>query len=233
MGQNSGDGDFPFISIRGVTLRDFADTNESPSAVYINDFYKANLTGLDGTIFDMQRVEVLRGPQGTLYGRNATGGLIHYITNSPTDELAGYLNLTGGDYDRFGAEGALSGPITSTLSGRLSVMHDEHSGWLPNRFVGNKDGNALDTTAVRGQLLFKPTDSSEYSLFVQHTSNDNDAGNMFTEFSVRQDPTTGLAVATPNLPRLLGLCATGGRRAAFHGLRSRHLSEDRSDPPRF
>ena len=161
IGQNSGDGDFPFISLRGVTLRDFADTNESPSAVYVNEFYKANLVGLDGQIFDMKRVEVLRGPQGTLYGRNATGGLIHYITNAPTKEVDGYLELTAGDFGTIRAEGALSGPLSETLSARLSVLHSENDGWLENAFANNSDGNGLDATSVRLQLLFEPNGSLE------------------------------------------------------------------------
>jgi iron complex outermembrane recepter protein len=204
IGQNSGDGDFPFISLRGVTLRDFADTNESPSAVYVNEFYKANLVGLDGQIFDMKRVEVLRGPQGTLYGRNATGGLIHYITNAPTKELDGYLDLTAGDFGTIRAEGAVSGSLSETLSARLSVLHSENDGWLENAFANNLDGNGLDATSVRLQLLFEPTDASKYSLMLQRSTNSNDNGNMFTHFSVRQDAVTGLAVSTPALPGFSG-----------------------------
>ncbi len=197
IGQNSGDGDFPFISLRGVTLRDFADTNESPSAVYVNEFYKANLIGLDGQIFDIQRVEVLRGPQGTLYGRNATGGLIHYVTNAPTREADGYVELTGGDYGTLRAEGAFGGPLSDSVSARVSVLHSRHDGWLDNAFTSNSDGNGLEATSVRLQFLYEPSDSSSYTLMLQRSQNKNDEGNMFTHFAVRQDPVTGLAVPAP------------------------------------
>lgn len=197
IGQNSGDGDFPFISLRGVSLRDFADTNESPSAVYLNEFYKANLMGLDQQLYDIRHVVVLRGPQGTLYGRNATGGLIQYVTQSPTREFEGYTDLTIGDYNQIKLEGAVSGPLTETLSARLSAMHHEHDGWVENLFPGNVDGNALGTTSGRVQLLFTPSDTAEISLLVQHSMNDNDAGNMFTHVAVMQDPVTGLAVPNP------------------------------------
>jgi iron complex outermembrane recepter protein len=210
IGQNSGAGDFPFISLRGVTLRDFADTNESPSAVYINDFYKANLTGLDGQIFDMDRVEVLRGPQGTLYGRNATGGLIHYVTKAPTSELDGYASVTGGSYGQIGAEAAVGGPLIGGLTGRISAFYNKYDGWNENFFGANDDGNALDVLAFRGQLALAVGESS-YSLFVQHSQNDNSAGNMFTHFSVRQDPRTGLAVPTPNLPGFAGYVPPPGQ----------------------
>ncbi len=214
IGQNTGDGDFAFVSLRGVTMRDFADTNESPSAVYLNEFYKANLMGLDQQIFDISRVEVLRGPQGTLYGRNTTGGLIHYVANAPTRQLDGYVDLTVGDFSQFKVEGALSGPISEAFSARLSVLHNEHDGWLDNVFAGNDDGNALDATSVRGQLLFNPSDNAEFLLLAQYAYNDNEAGNMFPHVAVTQDPVTGLAVpnpggagfagyieATPNNPR--------------------------------
>lgn len=204
IGQNSGEGDFPFISLRGVSLRDFADTNESPSAVYIDEFYKANLMGLDQQIFDMDRVEVLRGPQGTLYGRNATGGLIHYVTRKPTDTFEGYGEFEAGEFDTYKFEGAVGGPLTETLSGRLSVLHHQHDGYTENIFPGNADGNALDATSIRGQLQFTPSDDLLISVLLQRSSNDNDAGNMFPHVAVTQDPVTGLAVPNPGGPGFAG-----------------------------
>lgn len=197
IGQNTGEGDFPYISLRGVTVRDFADTNESPSAVYIDDFYKANLVGLDGQVFDIARVEVLRGPQGTLYGRNATGGLIHYVTAKPSREFDGYSELTIGERNRRKFESAIGGPITETLSGRVSYLHHSFDGYVKNRFPGGEDGNALDANAVRGQLLFTPSDDVALSLLFQGATNDNEAGNMFPSVPVTVDPVTGLAVANP------------------------------------
>ncbi len=197
IGQNSGDGDFPFISLRGVAMRDFADTNESPSAVYINEFYKANLMGLDSQMFDLQRVEVLRGPQGTLYGRNATGGLIHVITAAPTTQLDGYGTVLVGERGRFKAEGAIGGGITTGVRARVSVFHHEYDGYIKNSFPGGENGNALDATAVRGQLSIDLAPNLTADLFAQYYRNDNDAGNMFTHVAVRQDPVTGLSTRNP------------------------------------
>ncbi len=203
-GQNSGDGDFPFISLRGVTVRDFSDTNESPSAVYIDEFYKANLIGLDAQVYDMERAEVLRGPQGTLYGRNATGGLIHYVTAKPSQEFDAYGEVMYGDYDRIRFEGAVGGGITETLSGRIAVLHHQYDGWVENRFPGNSDGSALDATSVRGQLLFEPQDNFRVNLLLQYATNDNDAGNMFSHVSAAVDPVTGLSVPNPGQPGFAG-----------------------------
>ncbi len=199
IGQNSGDGDFPFISLRGVAMRDFADTNESPSAVYVNDFYKANLMGLDSQMFDLQRIEVLRGPQGTLYGRNATGGLIHFITAAPTEELSGYASALVAERDRYKLEGAISGALAPGIRARLSVFHHEYDGYIKNRFPGGANGNALDASAVRGQLAIDLGERLTVDLFAQYYRNDNDAGNMFTHVVVRQDPVTGLSTRAPGL----------------------------------
>jgi iron complex outermembrane receptor protein len=204
IGQNTGEGDFPFISLRGVTLRDFADTNESPVAVYLDEFYKANLMGLDQQIFDIQRVEVLRGPQGTLYGRNATGGLIHYVTRKPTQTFEGYGRFTVGEYDQYKFEGAVGGPMIDTLAGRLSVLYHKHSGYTENIFPGNSDGNALDAISVRGQLLYTPIEDLSVSVLLQRSANDNDAGNMFPSVPVTEDPVTGLAVPNPGGPGYMG-----------------------------
>src|SRR5207344_2580753 len=78
------------LSIRGVTQNDFADHQESPAAIYVDDVYVSQMAGLAFTMFDMERVEVLRGPQGTLFGRNATGGLANFVTRRPTDDYRGF-----------------------------------------------------------------------------------------------------------------------------------------------
>jgi iron complex outermembrane receptor protein len=197
IGQNSGDGDFPFISLRGVAMRDFADTNESPSAVYVNEFYKANLMGLDSQMFDIGRIEVLRGPQGTLYGRNATGGLIHFIAAAPTKEVQAHFSVTVAERNRVQAEAAISGTIAGNLRGRLSVFKHRYDGYIKNNFPGRPDGNALDASAIRGQLANDFSDTLSAELFVQYYKNDNDAGNMFTHIAVRQDPVTGLSTRNP------------------------------------
>jgi iron complex outermembrane receptor protein len=197
IGQNSGDGDFPFISLRGVAMRDFADTNESPSAVYMNDFYKANLMGLDSQMFDIGRIEVLRGPQGTLYGRNATGGLIHFIAAAPTEELSGHVSMTYGERNRVQAEAAVSGTLFGNLRGRLSLFRHRYDGYIKNNFPNGSDGNGLNASAVRGQLSNEFSENLSAELFVQYYNNDNKGGNMFTHIAVTQDPVTGLSTRNP------------------------------------
>ena len=80
------------------------------------------MSGAGFMLFDMERVEILRGPQGTLYGRNATGGLAHFVTNKPEQEFGGYGQVTVGEYDQVKFQGAVTGALTEGLSARLSVL---------------------------------------------------------------------------------------------------------------
>jgi iron complex outermembrane receptor protein len=107
------------FSIRGVTQNDFNDIIESPNAVYLDEGYIAIAQAQTFAVFDIDRVEVLKGPQGTLFGRNATGGLIHYISRKPNfDSAEGYGDLTFGWFDSpndansFRFEGAAGGPFS-------------------------------------------------------------------------------------------------------------------------
>ena len=95
---------------------------------------EAQLTSL----FDLERVEVLRGPQGSLYGRNAVGGSINLITAKPTEELDGYARLSFGDYDYINFEGAIGGPIAGDwLLGRIAVKTEDRDGFGENPVTGN------------------------------------------------------------------------------------------------
>src|SRR5688572_3953814 len=171
--------------LRGVGLNDFADANENPVAVYVDDVYRPASGGLSFQLFDLQRVEVLRGPQGTLFGRNTTGGLVHFISERPTDELDGFVDLTYGSYNQIKAEAAFGGPIGDTVSGRLSAAMNKHDGYTENRccdpLAGEPDFNAPDynegdSVAVRGQLQWEPSDAARILLSGNYSDNDATVG---------------------------------------------------------
>ena len=145
-----GEGNNPAFTLRGVGLNDFNDNNEGPIAIYSDEIYNAALAGLTFQLFDTERVEVLRGPQGTLYGRNATGGLIHFISRKPTSTLEGYGTLQYGSYDQIKAEGAVSGPLNDGMRARLAGAYHQHDGYVENRI--GPDGNEADSVAVRAML---------------------------------------------------------------------------------
>ena len=157
IGTPVGEGNNPSITLRGVGLNDFNDNNEGPIAVYRDEVYQSAMPGLTFQLFDMERVEVLRGPQGTLYGRNATGGLVHFISNKPTEELEGYVDLSLADYSQVKLEAAIGGSITDAVQGRISIATNDHDGYVDNR-VG-PDANEADSFAYRVQLNFDLTDN--------------------------------------------------------------------------
>ena len=165
------------FNIRGVGQNDFNDQAEPPIAVYIDEGYTAWGQGQKFALFDLERVEVLRGPQGTLFGRNATGGLIHYISRKPTREFEGFADVTYGSHNQVRVEAAAGGPMSDTMAARVSVLYNRHDPILennyPNGFVtlsgnplteGGEDTYNDDTVAVRAHLLFEPNEDVEILL---------------------------------------------------------------------
>jgi iron complex outermembrane receptor protein len=170
IGTPVGAGNNPSIVLRGVGLNDFNDNNESNIAVYVDEIYQSAMAGLTFQLFDVERVEVLRGPQGTLYGRNATGGLVHYVTKRPTSDFDLYGDLTFGSYSQVKFEGAVGGG-SETVMARLSVATNQADGYVDNR-VG-KDPNDADNIALRGQILFQL--SEQWSVLLNAHYSDSDA----------------------------------------------------------
>ena len=110
------------FNIRGVSQNNFTDNLEGPVAVYIDDAYVASMNGINAQMFDMERVEVLRGPQGTLFGRNATGGVIHYVTRHADDvELNGYVEASASEFGTFSVEGAIGGSFSDSARYRFAA----------------------------------------------------------------------------------------------------------------
>lgn len=165
------------LSIRGITQNDFADHQESPAAIYVDDVYVSQMAGLAFSLFDIDRVEVLRGPQGTLFGRNATSGLAHFLSNRPTDKEEGYVDVTAGAHNLFRVEGAISGPITNGVDGRVAFQSNHYDPLFHHFGVaGGQDSENGNDWALRGQLLFKFGDSSELLLLGRLAKDDVKAG---------------------------------------------------------
>lgn len=180
------------IAMRGVANSDFTTNVESPVAVYLDEVYISQMSGTGFMLFDMERVEMLRGPQGTLYGRNATGGLAHFVTVKPSQEVDGYGQLTVGRYDQIKFEGAAGGPVSDVLSARISLSTHNNDGYIKNRLLDKRLNNANDW-AGRIQLLFEPTDAFSLLLNARQSEQDIDTG-FFEHVSAAED-----GVLTPNL----------------------------------
>ncbi len=144
----SNTGPIPVFSIRGITLNDYGFTNESPIALYVDDIYMAAPGSASSQMFDIDRVDVLRGPQGTLFGRNATGGLIQVVSKKPTADVEGEASIQYGSYNQVVATGALGGPISDRFRVRAAFTYDRDDGWQKN-VVTNTRQAKTDVWAAR------------------------------------------------------------------------------------
>ena len=140
--------------IRGIGLNEFAGNFNAPVAIHRDEVYVSKNWMITRPSFDIERIEVLKGPQGTLFGRNTTGGAVNYYAKEPTSEFEGSVRLSADEFSRYGLEGAVSGAVAENLQGRLSFYRSFGSGGpQDNLFTGDEHG-APDVTEVRGQLLW-------------------------------------------------------------------------------
>lgn len=160
------------FSIRGVNLLDFGDANEPPIGFYRDEVYRGTVAGQSNQLFDLERVEVLRGPQGTLFGRNTTGGLIHFHSSKPTENFEGYAEVQFGSHDQIVTEGAVSGPLGEHVRGRLAFKYNEDDGWQENVFTGD-DIASTDTFAARAQLEIDLSEEATLLLLFEGSEQDN------------------------------------------------------------
>ena len=156
------------FNIRGVSQNDYGDQQEPPVAVYQDDSYASSINTASFPIFDLARTEALRGPQGTLFGRNATGGAVQFISNQPTNSFGGYVSGTYGRYNQTILEGALSGPVSDQLKVRVSGIYDHDDGYIKNITPGQPDRGANNHWALRGIAQWNPSSDFKARLTVRY-----------------------------------------------------------------
>jgi iron complex outermembrane recepter protein len=170
------DFNFAKLFIRGIGLNSSFPGADPSVALHVDGAVIAQAGAQMGSFFDLDHVEVLRGPQGTLYGRNATGGVVNLITAKPTEELEGYVRLTAGGEDlELLGEAALGGPITDNLRARLAVRYLDREGYAINELTGAEIDDAKQQSA-RLSVQFLPSDSFELMLTGEYHRED-DASN--------------------------------------------------------
>jgi iron complex outermembrane receptor protein len=138
------------IALRGQKQNDILPTVDPSVGLYIDNIYYPRTTGLTGALIDVDRVEVLRGPQGTLYGRNTTGGALSLYTKNPTDRLEGNLSLTYGDYDTRIVSGMINLPLLDAVAARVVANREKHNGYGSD-FLGQPLADE-DSYYVRGKV---------------------------------------------------------------------------------
>ena len=168
-----GNRNYTAVTVRGIGGDLNLPGTSSGVAVHLDGVYLGQRTQLGRAFFDLERIEVLRGPQGTLYGRNATGGSVNIISKSPTDELEGGLSASLGNYNLVDIEGYLSGPIIADeIKGRVAFKSVSRDGYTDNIGVGNEIDNE-ESESIRGQISYDPSESFRLNLIADYTKDES------------------------------------------------------------
>lgn len=146
------------LFLRGAGLSDFNNNNAGPIGIYSDEVYISSPILTSFQFFDTERLEVLKGPQGTLYGRNTTGGAVKFITNKPTEELSFSGRAGYESFNTIDLEAAVSGPLSETVRGRVAVSKNTSDGPVKNLLTGG-DENGNDSLFWRGMLDFDVTEN--------------------------------------------------------------------------
>ncbi len=171
LAQGRGSSNSTNIFIRGVGQPDALQTFDPAVGVYVDDVYYSRIRGTQFDLFDLERVEVLRGPQGTLYGKNTIGGALKVVSRKPGDEFRGGLSAAYGSYNQMELKGAVSGPVSETLSLGVSGLMSRRDGFVEDPVTG-AEYNDKNTWAVRGQARWKPADGVTVDLSADYAKDD-------------------------------------------------------------
>ncbi len=161
------------VMLRGVGSDNLEAFSDPGVALHIDGVYQARPSGGNYLFYDMERVEVLRGPQGTLYGRNATGGAMNFISNKPKNEFDAAIDVGAGEEDWQRVRGMINVPILGeTLMFRGAGTYEERDGFQDNLIAGGTEGNDLDDTTLRAQLMWQPTDKASVLFAARYLDKD-------------------------------------------------------------
>ncbi|MBL4893781.1 MAG: TonB-dependent receptor [Emcibacter sp.] len=169
-----GDAANAVIYLRGIGQIDSISFNDPGVGVYVDDVYMGRAQGSFLDVMDPARIEVLRGPQGTLYGRNTIGGAVKFISSRPTNDVVGYLEAVYGNYNQFRAKASISGPIIEDiLTAKAAVAHSSRDGYTQNLFDGEDDFDK-ETNSWRVSALLTPNEDLSFYLVLDGSRNTPD-----------------------------------------------------------
>ncbi|MBJ7437461.1 MAG: TonB-dependent receptor [Sphingopyxis sp.] len=171
----------PEIAIRGVGTKEDGPAASDSTVVSIDGVYIAARSAQVFDLFDLERVEVLRGPQGTLYGKNSIGGSINFVTLKPSEDFRMKLQVKAGNYGRMDAAGLISGPIAENLFAKVALSYRSSDGYLRNVLAGSPQfgerWGETESFSYRGSLRWTPSDRFEAIVTVDGVRDDNGATN--------------------------------------------------------
>ena len=182
-------GAIPVVTVRGIGLDDFSATNSPSTGVYVDEVFLASTALMSSELYDLERIELLKGPQGTLYGRNSTAGALNIITAKPDDEFAASLMAGYGNYEAFEAEGFVNLPVSETFTLRLSARTvQQGEGYWESRLLPDESIGERDIITGRLQAAWSPSDSIDVNLKVEGLRSNSELGQ--GEFFGTIDPAT-------------------------------------------
>ncbi|MEY4377924.1 MAG: hypothetical protein RJB26_2474 [Pseudomonadota bacterium] len=195
----AGGGVNAFLSIRGISQSDYSANQESPNSIYLDEVYLSSPNAAAFTMYDLQRVEILRGPQGTLFGRASSGGLASFITARPGKDWSGYAEAGYGSYNNLWAEAAVGGPLSEGVRFRVSSRIENADGWFQNGLPGGKDTYEKKFAGFRGQLEADLTDRLTARLSVSFDRNPSHREGAYRRVAYAYDA-NHQPYLTPNAP---------------------------------
>jgi iron complex outermembrane receptor protein len=169
--QGRGSSNATNIYIRGVGQPDALQTFDPAVGVYVDDVYYSRIRGTNFDLLDLERIEVLRGPQGTLYGKNTIGGALKFVSRKPDQDFRANGALAIGSYNQVEAKGGVSGPVTDTLALGVSALISKRDGYVTDPVL-HRDYNDKNSWAIRGALAWTPTDSFRVDVTADYNKDD-------------------------------------------------------------
>lgn len=201
----------PAVTVRGIGMNNFNANNNPSVGIYVDEVFLSSPALMTLNMMDVERVEVLKGPQGTLYGRNSSGGALNIISAKPTQERSGYVSITAANYDNIKFEGAIGGGLTETLSGRVAATF-ESQGESYHETLAGKDFGDSDSYGLRAQLRHEG-EALTWNLAVSHMDQDltnvpfSYLGGLFADTAFNPCP-IGFGPSCLNTPEAAGAFAS-------------------------
>jgi iron complex outermembrane receptor protein len=196
---------FTTFNLRGISQNNFQDNLEAPVAVYQDEVYVGSMNALGLPIYDLERIEVLRGPQGTLFGRNATGGLIQFISNTADEtRLNGYAEAEYAQWNSWKLEGAIGGQLAPGIRARVAGVYNKSDGWMRagfNPFLGRKalgrTSQGANGFAFRANVQADLGPDTLLSIIGSYSKDNDVPTGQYVVRLASFDPDTGLGIPPP------------------------------------